>query len=688
MCDDLADMRRQLSVQPDLSPAGRSRRRFLQYTAAGTAIAGLGLAAPGRASALASSATSPVDGVLVVIQLSGGNDGLNTVAPVEDGSYHSLRRGAALDPEQALPLGEGLALHPSLTGLKARYDRGEVAVIRGIGHADANLSHFDSMAFWQGGAADIRAGHRLRDGWLGRYLDGLGAGTAGVEGVVFDTAVPLHLVGRRARAVALPTGGVLTFGSRIPSHEASLNDALRTMGAGERTLGPWADQLARMNVTAIDEADRLVPAYPGDELVGSRFEVELAQAARLINADVGVRVLSVTLGGFDTHEGLAWSHARLMDRLDAGIERFYAELDGVMAPRVALMTFSEFGRRVVPNGSHGTDHGAASVAFVIGSRVKGGLYGEQPSLSNLDGRGNLRPQVDFRSMYATVLDRWLRADAREVLRGEFEQFDLFGSDPDRTTIVGPAPSPLARHGYLMVTDAGGVHNFGRCANFGSPWTPGAVAVRRHPSGDGYWVAGRDGGVFSYGDAGYFGSMGGRPLSRPVIDMAAAPDGEGYWLVGEDGGVFSFGSAGFHGSTGNLSLVEPVVGMAAHPDGRGYWFCARDGGVFAYGSAGFHGSAGHIRLNRPVVGMTAHPSGRGYWLVCDDGGVFAFGVAGFHGSTGAMRLAEPIVGMATTPSGRGYWLVARDGGVFAFGDATFQGSLGAVAQTGDVRGIAA
>ena len=193
-------------------------------------------------------------------------------------------------------------------------------------------------------------------------------------------------------------------------------------------------------------------------------------------------------------------------------------------------------------------------------------------------------------------------------------------------------------------------------------------------GQGLWMTAADGGVFSSGNASFYGSTGGIALNKPVVGMAATPDGGGYWLVASDGGVFSFGDAQFHGSTGGIALNKPVVGMAATPDGGGYWLVASDGGVFSFGDAQFHGSTGGIALNKPVVGMAATPDGGGYWLVASDGGVFSFGDAQFHGSTGGIALNKPVVGMAATPDGGGYWLVASDGGVFSFGDAAFSGSV--------------
>jgi SpoIID/LytB domain protein len=201
-------------------------------------------------------------------------------------------------------------------------------------------------------------------------------------------------------------------------------------------------------------------------------------------------------------------------------------------------------------------------------------------------------------------------------------------------------------------------------------------VVNNPSGglSGYWVAAPDGGIFTFGEAGFFGSTGGLRLNQPIVGMAATPRGEGYWLVASDGGIFTFGDAGFFGSTGSLKLNQPIVGMAPTPSGLGYWLVASDGGIFTFGDAGFFGSTGGVRLNKPVVGMASTPSGKGYWLVASDGGVFTFGDAGFFGSTGGVKLAQPVTGLASTPGGAGYWMLARDGGIFSFGDAGFFGSL--------------
>jgi len=214
-----------------------------------------------------------------------------------------------------------------------------------------------------------------------------------------------------------------------------------------------------------------------------------------------------------------------------------------------------------------------------------------------------------------------------------------------------------------------------------------VGMAATPDGKGYWLVASDGGIFSFGDAAFYGSTGNIALNRPIVGMAATPDGKGYWLVASDGGIFAFGDAGFYGSTGNIHLNQPVVGMGTGPGGHGYWLVASDGGIFAFGDAGFHGSTGNIRLNRPVVGMAPSSGGGGYWLVASDGGIFAFGNATFHGSTGNIALNKPIVGMAPSGDAGGYWLVASDGGIFTFGDALFYGSAGAVPLQQPVVGMA-
>jgi hypothetical protein len=245
-------------------------------------------------------------------------------------------------------------------------------------------------------------------------------------------------------------------------------------------------------------------------------------------------------------------------------------------------------------------------------------------------------------------------------------------------------------GYRMATADGGVFSFGQDGFFGSAagshLNRPVVGSASTTDGNGYWLVAGDGGVFSFGDAEFYGSTGSIHLNSPVVGMAATPDGDGYWLVAADGGIFTFGDAGYYGSTAGAHLHAAIVGMAPTPDGDGYWLVAADGGIFSFGDANFYGSEGGSRLNSPVVGMAATPDGDGYWLVATDGGIFSFGDANFYGSEGGSRLNSPVVGMAADPSGGGYWLVAADGGVFSFGDATFYGAEGATRLNSPVVGM--
>jgi hypothetical protein len=256
----------------------------------------------------------------------------------------------------------------------------------------------------------------------------------------------------------------------------------------------------------------------------------------------------------------------------------------------------------------------------------------------------------------------------------------------------PAPPAPPNSSYWLVASDGGIFSYGNAQFYGS--TGGlvlnkpVVAMASTSSGNGYWFVASDGGIFDYGGAPFFGSEGGKPLNAPIVGLAATPDGGGYWEVASDGGIFSFGDAKFYGSEGGKPLNKPIVGMASTHDGGGYWEVASDGGIFSFGDAAFHGSTGGTPLNRPVVGMAPTQDGLGYWLVASDGGIFSYGDAAFHGSTGALALSKPVVGMTTTRSGGGYWLVASDGGIFAYGDAGFSGSTGGLPLNRPVVGMAA
>jgi len=233
--------------------------------------------------------------------------------------------------------------------------------------------------------------------------------------------------------------------------------------------------------------------------------------------------------------------------------------------------------------------------------------------------------------------------------------------------VAAAPPPAAKTGYRMVAGDGGVFDFGSAQFYGSmggkPLNQPVVASAANPTGSGYWEVAGDGGIFAFGNAQFHGSMGGKPLNQPVVGMAADPATGGYWEVASDGGIFSF-DAPFYGSMGGKPLNAPIVGMAATPTGGGYWLVASDGGIFAFGNAQFHGSMGGKPLNAPIVGMTTDATTGGYWFVSSTGGVFAFDAPFYGSATG--HAASPVVGMAATTTGSGYWIGDAAGQVFAEG----------------------
>ncbi|HEY5024726.1 MAG TPA: PQQ-binding-like beta-propeller repeat protein [Acidimicrobiales bacterium] len=330
-----------------------------------------------------------------------------------------------------------------------------------------------------------------------------------------------------------------------------------------------------------------------------------------------------------------------------------------------------------PTNAGGPPIVAGGFVWTIGGST---LYGLDPSTGSMVQSFSLGSEANHFPTPAVADGLLLAPSSNQV-----HAFDGPGGLPPAPPLSPPRP------GYWTAASDGGVFSFGGAGFAGSMGGRHLVApvvgMTASSDGGGYWLVASDGGIFSFGDAGYFGSMGGRPLVKPMVGMAAAPNGDGYWTVASDGGVFSFGGARYFGSMGGRPLAQPVVGMAATADGGGYWLVAADGGVFAFGDARYAGSMGGRRLARPVVAAAAAPGG-GYWLVASDGGIFSFGGAGFFGSMGGQPLAQPVVGITPTSTGQGYWMVASDGGIFAFGNAPFEGSEGGARLVKPMVGIAA
>ena len=244
--------------------------------------------------------------------------------------------------------------------------------------------------------------------------------------------------------------------------------------------------------------------------------------------------------------------------------------------------------------------------------------------------------------------------------------------------VGPVKPRPTTTGYWVLGRDSGLYSFGNAPFLGGPMqipTP-AVSMAATPSGNGYWLLSANGRVSPYGDAVFFGSTEAMRLNAPAVRLEPTRTGRGYWIQAADGGIFTFGDARFFGSTGGMRLNSPVISMSATPSGDGYWLLAGDGGVFTFGDGAFFGSTGNLRLNAPVVSMSPHPSGRGYWLQARDGGIFTFGEdMQFHGSVPGLRLqgTADTVQIRSTPAGDGYYVMGADGGIFTFGDARFHGA---------------
>lgn len=420
--------------RPDPTPDGLGRRTFLQGSLMLGGATGLTLSS-GVFDKVAAAATplAPSARILVTVFLSGGNDHLNTLVPAEDGAYHDARGSLAVTVDGSTAVGEGLHLHPNLSRLKDRFDAGQVALVRGVGEETDDHSHFTSMATWMAGVQNLMP----PTGWLGRYQDGAGLDELGAVAIGWG-GVPLTLRGGFSSAVALPPGGQLFGSEREDAWQRDVFDIFADLGgtgAGTGIFGPYvADAFA----SAVNTAETIAPAYE-QSLPEDGLARELALAAQVINLDVGTQLVNVTHGGYDTHEGQRPDHDDLMAELDAGIDAFFAGLDPRFASRTSVLVFSEFGRRVEQNAS-GTDHGTAGLMMLVGPGVRGGLHGVQPSLTSLDRRGDMHHHLDFRSVYASVLEQWLDADPVEVLGAGHPQIDLF--DGGWAGVPGPLPNPF------------------------------------------------------------------------------------------------------------------------------------------------------------------------------------------------------------------------------------------------------
>ncbi|MFL6528905.1 MAG: DUF1501 domain-containing protein [Chthoniobacterales bacterium] len=431
-----------------------TRRSFLRTSALGAAAAWtlpvfiektfLALHAQ-AADALTQSLTGKDGRILVVLQLAGGNDGLNTVVPFADDIYYRSRPKLGIAADKVLKLDNYAGLNGRLTGLKSLFDEGHLAVVQGVGYPNPNRSHFRSTEIWQT-ASD--AERNENEGWLGKYFDSCCRGADPTVGVAIGEQMP------QAFAATNPTGvtfakpeqfrwlpsdkqamsaeeaffrqlnGMDEESSSLPNDGGSIGTLPGRAKAEQSTLDflqrtALDAQLSSDKILAIARKYKSTVAYPQGQLAAS-----LSLIARMIAGGLPTRVYYASQGGYDTHAGQINAHDRLMGELNDALAAFVADLkqQGNFG-RVLLMTFSEFGRRVTENANNGTDHGAAAPMFLLGGGVKPGLYGKYPSLADLD-HGDLKFNTDFRSVYGTVLDQWLGAPSQTVLGRRFPAMSM------------------------------------------------------------------------------------------------------------------------------------------------------------------------------------------------------------------------------------------------------------------------
>lgn len=374
----------------------------------------------------ASAAQKKGDNVLVVVQLSGGNDGLNTVVPYAHDGYQRNRVQLRVEASQVLKVSDELGLHPSLSGLHALYEQGQLAILQGVGYPNPNRSHFESMDIWHTAEQVVAAGGR-RTGWVGRYLDASAIEGQDIPAIHIGLGrQPLALAGTQVRAASVQS--LEAFRVDYGGDAALRRTVKKTAEQPRSRNGELLQFLQRSTVSALASSDRVQEAlknynspvaYPAFPLAQ-----QLKNVAQLIEAGLSTRVYYLSHDGFDTHANQAAAHAGLLQQLGDALAAFMKDLQHLgQADRVTVMTFSEFGRRVKENASAGTDHGAAAPMFMMGPRVRAGVIGEHPSLADLD-EGDLKHHTDFRRVYATVLRQWLGLDPSLVLEGRYTPLDL------------------------------------------------------------------------------------------------------------------------------------------------------------------------------------------------------------------------------------------------------------------------
>ena len=417
-----------------------SRRSVLKVGLGALPIIALGSSVPAFLSRMAMADSAGAagvsnDNILVVVQLSGGNDGLNCVVPVGNDLYYKARPSIGLK-NGLFKLDDHLALNPGMKGFKGLFDQGKLAVVNGCGYPKPNRSHFESMAIWQS-ADPVNAGQN--GGWVGHYLDHLRRGTTKgnvanvMQAINIGSELPQALVNSDAPVPSI--GSLEDFSIKLLGRRNGSEKAERQMiemlskPADESPTTAFLSRQAINAMISVDQVQKLAGNYKTEVDYGGGLGQRLKLIAQIINGNFGTKIFYCEVGGFDTHANQVGGHERQLAEVSTAITAFTADMAAKgYGDKVTVMCFSEFGRRVQQNASNGTDHGAAGPMFLAGGRVKGGLHGEMPSLEadKLDD-GDIKYTTDFRRVYATLLDKWLNSDSAAVLNGKFEPMGLLGA---------------------------------------------------------------------------------------------------------------------------------------------------------------------------------------------------------------------------------------------------------------------
>lgn len=403
-----------------------TRREFLNLSAKGIGLLAFSRFAPQflvQSTFAAAPAPEKDRSILVLVQLAGGNDGLNTLVPFEDANYYRLRPTIGIAKDKVLPLSGGFGFHPSMGAMQGLFKDGKLAVVQAVGYPNPNRSHFRSTEIWETASASDQF---AADGWIGRFMDnacaGMPAETHDPVAVHISNGVPQSFISEHEH----PTFGLLPGGGNRRDNEETrklLESMVSRPGeGGENDNATFLKHTLMDSLVTEKKVQRVLGDYrpaAGVNYPGNPFAASLRNVAALIAAGLPTRVYFVSLSGFDTHSNQIAQQANLLTQLSDGLAAFQKDLEAhKLDSQVTTMTFSEFGRRPSENQSRGTDHGTAAPLFVMGSRVKGGLHGTAPSLQ-LEHNQDLTFSTDFRQVYATVLDKWLDCPSDKVLGGSF-----------------------------------------------------------------------------------------------------------------------------------------------------------------------------------------------------------------------------------------------------------------------------